>query len=531
MARGRHSDELPQSGMPGLRFRRDTQTWVVNLPVPTHLRGITKNVNGRPLTRLERTTGERDLERAKRAYPAIYAALQAELLERSLELGAQESRQEAVSRVVGQLYEAIVTDPDRLQHATQMAVLETRSGGAPLSKQDRQALKIRPHNNEHGTRRRISEEELRRFAFGWIFEHKGIQLNDNELRLAALSATAALQEAGKYGEQIKSVGYIAQETDTGQQLRKAAQKPQPLTLWEVAQHKIARNKLSQSARQAHEYAVRAWAKIVQRNCLDDLTTKNLNAFLEILITKGWNGKALSAQSANSMAMNLVSLLKHQTFRDGIERRIPIYQKIPIDRRTEKLKQRDKAAKPEDIKKALDYAYLHEKDRFRWLWLLLVNNTTLRVSESLGLRWENLVHKEGAWFFDLTFSKTAEGIRYVPLNDRLEKWLLPLRGQKKEYVINNSWPHLKSPKDAPGNWTRSLEKKLDLEGPLNPHSFRHAAGGDLTYESTEGLKKKMMGHAGGMTDHYTKEDLKKLRAAANHIGIDWEPPASPHEPSQ
>jgi hypothetical protein len=27
----------------------------------------------------------------------------------------------------------------------------------------------------------------------------------------------------------------------------------------------------------------------------------------------------------------------------------------------------------------------------------------------------------------------------------------------------------------------------------------------------------------MTDHYTREDLKKLRAAANVIGTEWEAP--------
>ena len=190
-----------------------------------------------------------------------------------------------------------------------------------------------------------------------------------------------------------------------------------------------------------------------------------------------------------------------------------------------MRQRDKAAKREDIKAALDYAYLHDKDHFRWLWLLLVSNTTLRVGESLSLKWKDLIKFEEAWYFDLQFSKTAEGIRYVPLNSRLEKWLLPERGDGDDYVINNNWQSCKSPRNGPGNWTRSLEKKLNLTGRLNPHSFRHAAGGDLTYELPEGIKKKLMGHSGGITDRYTREDLKKLREASEHIGITWEPPPS------
>ena len=52
---------------------------------------------------------------------------------------------------------------------------------------------------------------------------------------------------------------------------------------------------------------------------------------------------------------------------------------------------------------------------------------------------------------------------------------------------------------------------------------------LGYELPEGLKKKLMGHAGGMTDHYTREDLKKLRAAANVIGTEWKPPLISEKP--
>ena len=48
---------------------------------------------------------------------------------------------------------------------------------------------------------------------------------------------------------------------------------------------------------------------------------------------------------------------------------------------------------------------------------------------------------------------------------------------------------------------------------------------MGYELPEGLKKKLMGHAGGMTDHYTREDLKKLRAAANVMGTEWEAPVT------
>ena len=33
----------------------------------------------------------------------------------------------------------------------------------------------------------------------------------------------------------------------------------------------------------------------------------------------------------------------------------------------------------------------------------------------------------------------------------------------------------------------------------------------------------------MTDHYTREDLKKLRTAANVIGTEWKPPLISEKP--
>ena len=522
MAKGRFATDLPQSGLPGLRFRRDTQMWVVGLPVPTSLRATLRNTRGKPLTRLERSTGERVEARARRAYPRLLQELEAELRQKSNQAGWPTTMQEAVTSAVGRIYQEVLASPDLLRSTTEA----TRS----LDSEDSQFTKASTQKGSAVLRtirspkqQTENKEELGRLIAKELLRRQGLNLNGAELELAEKSLKRGLREAGRFGEQINEVGYLAKESEAGKELREAASKPRPVTLREVAEHKIQWNNLSASAIQSHEYALRAWEKIIKKKCLEDISTRNLNHFLEHLVTQGWNGRPLGPESANGMATTIASLLKHQSLRDGQERTKPIYRKIKTDKRTAKLKQRDKATKKEDVKKALDHAYLNEKDRYRWLWLLLMDNTTLRVSESLSLKWKDLVQIEGSWFFDLQFSKTAEGIRYVPLNDRLEKWLLPERGREEEYVINNSWNKTKSPKDAAGNWTRLIEKKLNLEGRINPHAFRHGAGGDLGYELPEGLKKKLMGHAGGMTDHYTREDLKKLRAAANVIGTEWEAP--------
>ena len=523
MAKGRFSNDLPQSGLPGLRLRRDTQMWVVSLPVPTSLRATLRNARGKPLTRLERSTGERDEARARRAYPKLLAELEAELLQKSKAAELETTVQEAVERAVGKIYQEFADDPkirSTLSEYWPKLLASDATTAAQLE------LKNRLRITKIDTNDVIQQRRAVRRIVTWVsLKKKGIDIDirGNEIELAEKSFLYALREVGKYGEQIQEKGYLAKETEDGKGLREAAERANPITIWEVAQHKTKWNELSQSAIQAHDYALRAWAKIINKNCLEDINTPNLNLFLEQLVTTGWNGKSLSPESANGMATTIASLIKHQSLRDGLERTKPIYRRIKTDKRAAKLQQRDKATKKEDVRKALDHAYLNEKDRFRWLWLLLVDNTTLRVSESLALKWKDLIQIDGSWFFDLQFSKTAEGIRYVPLNDRLEQWLLPERGRDDDHVINNSWNQTKKPKDGAGNWTRSLEKKLNLEGRINPHAFRHGAGGDLGYELPEGLKKKLMGHAGGMTDHYTREDLAKLRAAANVIGTEWAPP--------
>jgi len=515
--RGRFASDLPTSGLPGLRLRRDTGTWVVSLNVPTGLRGLLRNARNRPLERLERSTHQKDEARARRAYPEVLRQLENELANRALEAGAAVDQQESVTKAISQIYRDVKSDDGLLKAVTDL--MRTRRNKPSANYRNQLAIPTtRAEFDWQGF-----EAALIRSLLPVFLRQKRVDLQGRELELAEKALKSAMLEVSKYGEEVEEKGYLARETELGAQLSKAAEAPKQITLWEVSKHKVERNKLSRQAKQAHEYAVRAWIKIIKKNTLDAINTQNLNTYLETLVTEGWNGKPLQPDSANGMATVIASLIKHQSLRDGIERSKPLYRKIKNDKREAKLRQRDKAAKREDIKAALDYAYLHEKDRFRWLWLLLVSNTTLRVGESLSLKWKDLIELEGAWYFDLQFSKTAEGIRYIPLNSRLEKWLLPERGDHDNYVINNSWQSCKNPRSGPGNWTRLLEKKLNLNGRLNPHSFRHAAGGDLTYELPEGIKKKLMGHSGGITDRYTREDLKKLREAAEHIGITWEPP--------
>jgi hypothetical protein len=80
---------------------------VVSLSVPTELRGLLRNAMNKPLTRLERSTGEKDEARARRAYMEVRKELERELEDRALKAGANFSREERVKKAGGQLYKKL----------------------------------------------------------------------------------------------------------------------------------------------------------------------------------------------------------------------------------------------------------------------------------------------------------------------------------------------------------------------------------------------------------------------------------------
>jgi integrase len=320
------------------------------------------------------------------------------------------------------------------------------------------------------------------------------------------------------------VGLIADHSPLGQSLLEIAKQPKARTLSEVAQAKC-REIRSEAGRSGYELAIKAWTTLIGSHELGSLTTENLNRYLDRLVTVGWSGKPVGADTANGMAQKLVSLIKWLNQEDGGNRKVPSFKRRKSDPFALRLAHRDKATRKDEVRRVLDHCWLNGlTDKF--LWVLLVDNTTLRVSESLSLRWGDLIQREGKWFFDLKSAKTPSGIRYVPLNSRLLTLLMPHRGDPEQPVISNTWQQLKRPRSGPENWCQKVKKKLGLEGTFRPHAFRHGAGGDLGYTQTEHTKKMLMGHKGGITDLYTRADLMRMAEAAEEIGTSWEPPRAP-----
>jgi len=516
MPRAYPSNEPRHSGLPGLRWRQrgNGGTWVVSLAVPTALRDRVVNSKGKSLTRLERSTGTDSLKLAKERYPKLMTQLRQELAERA-GTALMESKQDASLRVVAKLYSRLASPDALAQHESSMA--KTEEVVASLAHLPLSTILDQISQYKH-------------LLLGMTRSHfatEGLPLDESEIPQAFASIKSAVLAARDLQQSRTELGFLAEPTPIGKKLAKAAKQPKPVSIFEVADQKKSR-----LSSRTHENLLRTcknWKAIIGESSLRSITSSHLNYFARTLNQPKPGGYGYSTDNANNETARLRSLLKfyneHQRD-DSARYPYPEWERIVPS--AAELKQRvrqgmDKATNKDEVLRLLDWAYLEFPDKYAWLYVLLIDNTTFRNEEACLLRWGNVTQQDRIWFFNLEDSKTASGIRKVPLNTRLINYLLPLKGDDSEYIINNRWPHWSSPKDGAGSFLRKAKSELGLKGNINPHAFRHGAGGDLGYNQTEHIKKTLLGHSGNITDHYTRNDWLRLREAVEGIGTDWKPP--------
>jgi len=520
--RGRFSRDTPKSGLPGLLWRQrgNGGSWIVSLAVPRHLQHRVVNRAGRPLTRLERSAGTDSLKLAKELYPGILSELKQELAQRAGSI--LETKEVASQRLVGELYQQLAAPNRMSQHEAAM-----QAAGGVLNVAEQMSV----------TQLQGLVTELQGLLSALTtktFADQGLPLDGDELPQAVPSLKTATLEARALQENRKQHGFFAQESELGARLASAASKPKPVSIFDVAKEKKSR--ISDRTYENLRSTCDRWKLIIGDESLESITSSHLNYFVRRLnAAKSDGGYGYCVENANNEGVRIRALIKfhneHQ--KEDADRVVePSWERIKETKAQQKEKVRkdkDKATDKDEVKRLLDYAYLKYDDKYAWLFVLLIDNTGLRNSEALGLKWKDVVQQDGIWFLDLQDSKTAAGIRRLPLNSRLLKYLLPLRGDDDEFIIKNKWPYWKNPKDASGNFLRQARKALGLDGRVNAHAFRHGAGGDLGYTQTEHIKITLMGHAGKQTDKYSRREWLELRKAVEYIGTDWEPPSAypPH----
>ena len=160
----------------------------------------------------------------------------------------------------------------------------------------------------------------------------------------------------------------------------------------------------------------------------------------------------------------------------------------------------------------------QKDNKYYQIILMLLYNGVRISEFLDLKKEN-VHLDEQ-YFDVVCSKTENGIRKVPIADKVlpfyREWFESDAGC--EYLIySEGGKHFKYRNYYEGYFKPLMEQ---LEISHTPHCCRHTcismlaeAGVDQT------VIKKIVGHSGAMTlteKVYTHFDVRELVAAVNRI---------------
>ena len=117
----------PQSGIPGLiwRQRGGGGSWVVCLNVPIAMRGRVVSSTGKPLTRLERSTGTDSLSLAKKLYADVMSGLRAELEDRAgggLETPLASATRAIANRYVTATSEQTISELDAFRHESLMGL-------------------------------------------------------------------------------------------------------------------------------------------------------------------------------------------------------------------------------------------------------------------------------------------------------------------------------------------------------------------------------------------------------------------------
>ena len=233
---------------------------------------------------------------------------------------------------------------------------------------------------------------------------------------------------------------------------------------------------------------------------------------------------MGKDSANNYGLKIRSLLKvFNKHCDQDQHRIivpyfDLLQHSETEKRKKVLKDRARAASDETCMK-MQKAIV---DLYPDLVALipLYRLAGLRNTEAPFLQWKHIYQdRSGIWVIDLLWSKTADGIRLIPINKKLQEILLPLRSEPESFVLPERIHDVDNVRDWVGSRLRRARQLAGVQQSANAHSYRHAFGGDLSYHCTQEVKQKLMGHKGNLTSHYTSERMTALADAVECVGIE------------
>ena len=489
----------------------------MTLNVPKELQSRLPSKTGTPVKRLQQSTGTDSLALAKKRFPQIMADLQKRLAVASELL--HESEGDRLRRQLGALYLQTADNPQRSQ-ASKAKASQT------ISENLQNLLQAKPSQDQIDTYLKGFTNDLKALLVEQARNHAaeaGIALDNDQADAYAAASKTAIHEGRTNADSVFTSGLLHQETALGQKLRAEAAKPLPVTLEQALD--LKRSDLSERTLSNYATQIAAWEEHTNASTLSSLTPSSLNSFIRWLaspVAKG--GRGMCKDSANNYGLKIRSLIKvynQHCKQDNQRMAIPgfdLMQHSETEKRQKVLKDRERAASDKTCM-AMQRGMIEIYPELELL-IPLYRLAGLRNTEAPFLKWEHIrKDPSGTWIIDLLWSKTADGIRIIPINKKLQSILLPRREDPDSYVLPSKIHDVKNIKDWIGDRIRNVVKHLEINGAANAHSYRHAFGGDLSYHCTEEVKQKLMGHKGNLTSHYTSEKIKALAEAVEFVGTD------------
>ena len=506
-----------KSGIPNLIWRtnRSSGSWVVTLNVPKELQARLPSRTGKPTKRLQQSTGTDSLALARKRFPQIMADLQRRLLEASV--ANTESPDERMRRELGVLYVQTADNPDQVAASKQKAARWLEQAFDDLA-----GVSASPQELDQYLTGVLGDMKMLLLSMTQMHASQiGLAVEDEKLFPYAAGVKKAILEGAENAQKSIESGLLHIESDLGKSLREEAEKPVQTSLPYALQ--LKRPDLGQRTILNYETQIAAWKEHIGDLNLSSVCSSSLNSFIRWLSSPvDSGGRGMGKDSANNYGLKIRSLLKvFNQHCDEDQHRITIpdidlLQHSETEKRNKVLKNRDRAATDETCMK------MHRTivDLYPDLIALipLYRLAGLRNTEAPFLQWKHIYQdRSGHWVIDLLWSKTAYGIRLIPINKKLQAILLPLRSEPESFVLPERIHDVDNVRDWVGSRLRRSRQLAGVKQSANAHSYRHAFGGDLSYHCTQEVKQKLMGHKGNLTSHYTSEKMTALAAAVEYVG--------------
>lgn len=487
----------------------------MTLNVPKELQARLPSSIGKPTKRLQQSTGTDSLALARKRFPRIMADLQKRLL--GAAAANPESPDERMRRELGVLYVQTADNQDQVAASKEKAARWLEQAFNDLA-----AVSASPQERDRylkgvlGDMKKLLQSMTRMHASGI-----GLAVEDEKLLSYATGVKKAILEGAENAEKSIDSGLLHRESDLGRSLREETGKPVQTSLLYALQ--LKRPDLEQRTILNYETQIAAWKEHVGDLNLSSVGSSSLNSFIRWLASPvDSGGRGMGKDSANNYGLKIRSLLKvFNQHCDEDQHRIlvpdfDLLQHSETEKRKKVLKDRERAATDETCMK------MHRAivDLYPDLIALipLYRLAGLRNTEAPFLQWKHIYQdRSGLWVIDLLWSKTADGIRLIPINKKLQEILLPLRSEPESFVLPERIHDVGNVRDWVGSRLRRARQLAGVQQSANAHSYRHAFGGDLSYYCTQEVKQKLMGHKGNLTSHYTSERMAALAVAVEYVG--------------